>query len=146
MTKEGVDLRHPETTDVFPRMVYSGEPTLGTNETTARRGSKTNTEREPAKRANETTANAEQPKPKATQKTKPQPTPNPRPMQEALDSIDRGPPPRPRVQVSLVRVRVSVGRCVWWRLRLILSFVRVMCCFWTLLLAVVSFYLFVGSP
>ena len=100
MTKEGVDLGHPETTDLFPLMVYAGlyrEPTLRTNETTARRGSKTNTEREPAKRANETTANAEQPKPKATQKTKPQRTPNPRPMQEALASIDWCPPPRAQV-------------------------------------------------
>ena len=93
MTKEGVDLCHPETTDRFPRMVYAGryrEPTLRTNETTARRGRKTNTEREPAKRANETTANAEQPKPKATQKSKPQPTPSPRPLLEVLDSIDWG--------------------------------------------------------
>ena len=51
MTKEGVDLRHPETTDLFPLTAYAGryrEPTLGPNETTARRGGKTNTEREPA--------------------------------------------------------------------------------------------------
>ena len=67
-------------------------------------------------------------------------------MPEALDSIDRGPPPRPRVEVSLVRVRVSVGRYVWQRLRLILSFARVRCCIWTFLLAAVSFYPFVGSP
>ena len=70
MNKKGADLGHTETTDLYPPMVYAGSyrgPTLWTNETAARRGSKTNTEREPAKRANETAANAEQPKPKATQ-------------------------------------------------------------------------------
>ena len=42
--------------------------------------------------ANETTANAEQPK--ATQKTKPQPIQSPRPLQEERDIIDWGSPLR----------------------------------------------------
>ena len=90
------------------------KPTLRTNESTAARrpegesqhqanlhygptkpppGGETNTE--PEKRTNETTANAEQPEPKATHKTQPQPITNPRNMRESHDSIGSGPPATP---------------------------------------------------
>ena len=120
--------------------------TLRGNETTTRRGAKQ------TPNANQRKGQTKPPQTRNSQNQRRRKRPN-RNQPQTLgpcrkNSIVLGgaPPHRPRVQVSLVRVRVSVGRYVFRRIRLIFSFVRAKCCFRTFLLAAVSFYPFVGSP